>query len=120
MNKSELGKLGEELAVKHIKSLGYKILARNWRFSYYEIDIVAKDKNEIVFIEVKTRKDDLHGLPEFAVSKRKQQKISEAAEAYVHEFRIDKECRFDVVAIIYNKQKSKLYYTKDAFFPGVY
>ena len=120
MNKLELGKLGEELAIKHIRSLGYKILARNWRYSYFELDIVAQDKNEIVFIEVKTRKDDLHGLPEFAVSKRKQQKISEAAEAYIQQYNVDNECRFDIVAIIYNKQKSKLYYTKDAFFPGVY
>lgn len=121
MNKSsQLGTLGEDLAIKHIKKLGFKILARNWRYSYFEIDIIAQDKNELVFIEVKTRKHDLFGLPEFAVSKRKQNKLSAAAEAYIQQNNIDLECRFDIAAIIYTEQKSKILYVTDAFFPGVY
>ncbi len=94
------GKTGEDLAASVLVKKGFKILQRNYRYGKGEIDIVAKDGNVLVFIEVKTRKNLEYGPPETAVTKNKQRQIRKIAEAYLFEKEIgDTDCRFDVVAI---------------------
>lgn len=110
------GKSGEELAVALLEDNGYKILARNYKTRLGEIDIVARDKDAICFIEVKTRHSDKHGLPQEAISGFKQRQISKTALIYLKENNLlDKKARFDVVSIIYSENTPKLDLIKDAF-----
>ena len=95
-----IAKLGEKLAVEHLKTQGYQILAENYRFRRGEIDIIAKHEKRIVFVEVKTRRSLKYGLPQSAVTKQKQRQISKVALAYLQTHNlIDTPCRFDVIAI---------------------
>lgn len=94
------GKLGEDIAVRYIEKLGYKILERNLHFSKNcEIDIIAQDKDTTVFIEVKTRKTLNYGHPFEAINKGKIQKIYYGVLAYCAEKSI-KKYRIDGIAII--------------------
>ncbi len=95
-----IAKIGEKLAVQHLKTQGYQILAENYRFQRGEIDIIAKHEERIVFVEVKTRRSLKYGLPQSAVTEQKQRQISKIALAYLQKHNlIDTSCRFDVIAI---------------------
>jgi putative endonuclease len=95
-----LGSRGEELAAAFLERQGYRIVERNYRKRYGEIDIIAEDGGEIVFVEVKTRKSDRFGSPFEAVDARKQRKISRVATAYLENRNIrNRAARFDVVAV---------------------
>ena len=99
--KKQFGDSGEELACKFLEEKGFQILKRNWRYSHGEIDIIAKDKDSLVFIEVKTRRNLEYGPPELAVTKSKQRQIRKMAEAYLYINEItNQDCRIDVVAIL--------------------
>ena len=111
-----LGSLGEEAAVGLLKESGYKILARNYKDSLGEIDIVARDKDTFCFIEVKTRNSLSFGLPQEAVSRAKQRKISKVALNFLKKNKLlDKKARFDVVSVVYSGDKPKFDLIKDAF-----
>lgn len=95
------GDEGEDIAVEFLLKKGFEIIERNYRFEKGEIDIIAKDKNEIVFIEVKTRKSLEFGLPEFSITNGKIKQLKRIASAYLWEKEIyETDCRFDVVAIL--------------------
>lgn len=92
---------GEDKATKYLSNLGYKILCRNFKTKIGEIDIIAKDKNTIVFVEVKTRKSDMFGLPREAVTTSKQRKIRMVATQYLKlHGGLNQMCRFDVIDIL--------------------
>jgi putative endonuclease len=111
-----LGKAGEELAVKLLKNNGYKIIARNHKDALGEIDIIAKDKETICFVEVKTRRTDKFGSPLEAVSFHKQRQISKAALGFLKKMNLlDSSARFDVVSVLYEEEKPRLELFKDAF-----
>lgn len=96
-----LGNKGEDYAVKILKKQKYKILERNFTIRGGEIDIVAKDGETLVFVEVKMRKNKDHGAPEEFVDARKRQKLIYTAKCYISSRGIsDTDCRFDVVSII--------------------
>jgi len=96
------GKIGEETAEKHLKKLGYKILEKNFRYSRLaEIDIIAKDKDTIVFVEVKTRSNLDFGHPFEAINKTKIKHIFQAGLFYLQNTKEKyKNYRIDVVAIV--------------------
>ena len=101
----DVAKLGEKFAVEHLKTQGYQILAQNYRFRRGEIDLVAQDGERIVFVEVKTRRSLKFGLPQAAVTRRKQRQISKIALAYLKtQNLLDAPCRFDVIAIYLSPQ----------------
>lgn len=112
-----LGMKGEQLAISHLESLGYQIVQRNWRHHPYEIDIIAIDCDQLVVVEVKTRTTDEFGDPRDFVSRRKQSQLVKAAQYYAHEYNIDLEIRFDVVAVIMNQNETKLEHIPKAFIP---
>jgi putative endonuclease len=114
--KQRLGKSGEDLAVLFLKKNGFEILERNYRYGHKEIDIIGKDKNTIVFIEVKTGRSKNFGAPQGWVNLRKQQSIIEVAQDYIQkqDFR-DYDFRFDVVAISFEKGKREIEHIKNAF-----
>jgi putative endonuclease len=117
---AELGKKGEEIAVAYLKKEGYKILACNWKYGHKEIDIVAKQGEEIVIVEVKTREGDYFEEPWEAVSIQKIRNIVEVADAWLVKNEIDIETRFDVISIIFSDDVSyELTHFPGAFIPPV-
>ena len=96
----QLGKEGEDLALKKVESLGYKCIARNYRCSLGELDLVARDGETLVFIEIKTRKGKSLDYAKEAVHARKQRQLSKVALAYMKKNGCE-EARawFDVVVI---------------------
>lgn len=116
---NQLGEKGEQMAVLYIQNLGYRIVETNWKQKKFEIDIIAIDQEELVFIEVKTRSTSVFGNPEEAVTIKKQEHLIEGAEYYIQENEIDLESRFDVVSIIYNTKKEEINHIKNAFYPEV-
>lgn len=118
--KQQFGKEGEEIALAHLISKRYKILAKNYRYGRSEIDIIAQDGDLVVFVEVKIRETDAYGLPEEAVSTAKMNKMAEGAEGYLLENDIHSECRYDIVSIIKNQYKTEVKHFVDAFWPGLY
>lgn len=111
-----LGKSGEELAAGLLKENGYKILLRNYKTKLGEIDIIAKDKGTVCFIEVKTRHSDRFGLPFEAISTFKQRQIAKVALLFLKRNNLlERKARFDVVSIVYWKDRPKLDLIKDAF-----
>lgn len=115
MYKSHItGKTGETEAEKYLRKQGYVILDRNFLCKKGEIDIVALDKKELVFIEVKTRKNDKYGMPSEAVTKKKIEHIYKAAEFYIHVRNLkEMDARIDVIEIYYfEKEKFKINHIK--------
>lgn len=113
----EKGYLGEEAALNYITQMGYTVLKRNFRTKYGEIDIIGRDKDYITFIEVKSRKDFIHGLPCEAVNKGKQHRIARIALLYIVENQLSgHNFRFDVVEVIMNDSNvNYIRLIKDAF-----
>jgi putative endonuclease len=98
--KQRVGRSGEDLAAEHLERQGYRIVARNFRTRLAEIDIIARHRGVIVFVEVKARRNRSHGHPKWAVTPAKQRRISMAALAYLKKQRaMDARARFDVVTI---------------------
>ena len=84
MNNKEKGALGENLAAQYLEKLGYKILERNWHFSRTgEIDIIALDRDALVFVEVKSRKSTAFGHPFEAIDEKKYNQVHSIARAYM-------------------------------------
>ena len=115
---NDYGFWGEEVAVEYLECKGYTICHRDWRMGHRDIDIVAYDGEEIVFVEVKTRRNNYFCNPEEAVDERKIQNLLIAAEAYVSAYEIDNPTRFDVITIVGNKDtRYTINHIKDAFLP---
>lgn len=109
------GREGEKLAQDFLQNKGYQILETNWRYRHKEIDIIAIKDHEIVFVEVKARKNMVFGRPEEAVNHQKQQHLIDAAEAYVIDKDVSLNVRFDVISIVNNNQ---IRHYPNAFYPG--
>lgn len=110
----KFGEIGEKRACQFLKKKGYMIVHTNYRWPGGEADIVARDGDYLVFVEVKTRSSNKYGLPEEAITEEKKQRITRTARYYIAQNRPEISIRFDVVAI--SKGKIRLY--KDAFSGG--
>lgn len=119
MDHIELGKLGERLAEAYLKRHDIEVLETNYRWKREEIDLIAKDTNILVFVEVKTRTSDAYAPPEKSVSRSKQRHLIRAANAYIQEKKIDLEARFDVISVIYNTYETRIDHIRDAFYPAL-
>jgi len=117
--KDELGKNGEKCAEKFLKSKGYKIIARNVRFSIGEIDLIVQVERTIIFIEVKTRQSAEYCHPLKVVDKKKRQKIKQMAMQYYRNKKYASKgfaTRFDIVTLIWPKgEQPKIEHFIDAF-----
>lgn len=111
------GKAGEAAAAKFLKKNGYKILTKNYRKTYGEIDIIAQCGENIAFVEVKTRKSDAFGTPAEFVTTQKQKKLIKTAFAYIQEHDLDAEFTFDIVEVYTDGKKVKeINHIKNAFY----
>ncbi|HET6992300.1 MAG TPA: YraN family protein, partial [Bacteroidia bacterium] len=113
----KLGQWGEDAAVRFLRGKGFEIREMNWKFLHLEIDIVAMDGNELVIVEVKTRRTDAFGEPEMFVNKQKQSKLIRAANLYLEQKKLNCEVRFDVVGIVKRNNESVLKHIPGAFQP---
>ena len=116
-----IGIIGETEATKMLEQKGFRLLEHNWRMGHLEVDLIAENKKEIVFVEVKARTGILNGkLPEANVDETKKRRIIAAANAYIKYHKIEKKPRFDVIGILVNwrtKEVTYRCYVEDAFFP---
>lgn len=109
----ETGKIGEDLATKYLENLGYTIIERNFVAKQGEIDIVAKDKEELVFIEVKTRTNTSFGKPADAVNLTKQKHLISTAKYYLYSKHLENEfIRLDVIEVYLQKNLYKINHIK--------
>jgi putative endonuclease len=100
MNKHQKGRWGEDRAAKFLEERGYRIVQRNYRFDRGEIDIIARDGPDLVFVEVKTRENEAQGAAEESITPFKEAQLKKVAEGYLFEHGLEHQpCRFDIVAI---------------------
>jgi putative endonuclease len=100
MSNQVLGKLGEDIAGNYLRKMGYRIIGRNFRINYGKIDLIALEKNCVVFVEVKTRIGEEFGKPEEAVTPRKLREVIKTAQYYLQSHPgLPEEMRIDVVGI---------------------
>ncbi|MCR9171281.1 MAG: YraN family protein [bacterium] len=117
MNHIELGKTGEGIARRHLQNHGLTILEVNYRWKKQEIDLIAQQGEELVIVEVKTRKHTSYGAPENSITRTKQRHLIKAANAYIQERQLDLDVRFDVVSIIHNSYETQVDHIQNAFYP---
>ena len=114
--KQEIGKKGETVAVHYLKKQGYRIIEQNYRSKAGEIDIIAREKQSLVFVEVKTRSSRSFGSPKWAITPKKQKAISMAALYYLkmtNQNNVD--ARFDVVSILLQGEDTQIELVRNAF-----
>ena len=117
---SDLGKLGEELAVAFLKKHDHIILEQNYKWEKSEIDIIATKNNRIIFVEVKTRQSPYLSDPALMVPIKKWKQVMKAADIYMKENDAQLTAQFDIVSVITNKEYTKIDHYDEAFTPGVY
>jgi putative endonuclease len=117
MKKDELGKRGEELAVEFLVKKGYRILDRNWRHNAKEIDIIARDRDKLVIVEVKSRNHTYYEHPVYAVTVKKQQFLINAADAYIRANDLYLDTRFDVISVVFYPGSFEIDHIDGAFYP---
>jgi len=111
-----LGRFGEDLARERLKDCGYRILTTNYRCPLGEIDVIARDDDVLVFVEIKTRKNKSPGRVKEAVNTKKQRQISKVALAYMKSHNLwGSKARFDVVAVGLLDGKNEIEIIKNAF-----
>ncbi len=114
------GKLGEQIARELMERKGYHILETNWYSGKYELDLIACNDQEIVFVEVKTRTSGFLEDPFDAVSDRKIRRTVAAADHYIKKFDIDLEARFDIIGVIVESNGTQVEHIEDAFYPPLW
>lgn len=114
---NDLGQKGEQIAQLFLKNKGYLILHTNYRFQHMEVDIIALDKDTLVFCEIKTRTSKIFGYPEEAVTLRKQKHLKICAEHFQLSNPNYNKLRFDIVSIIHSQGKTEeIFHLEDAFY----
>jgi len=102
----QTGKIGEQIARTYLEKQGYKILEQNFKTEYAEIDLITRKKNEIILVEVRTKRGELFGTPEDSLNKRKLRKLHWNANAYVSGIRWSGHYRVDAVCIVLGQDNS--------------
>ena len=116
-DRKSLGIKGEGVAASYLEKIkGYKILHRNYRCVFGEMDIIARDRDVLSFVEVKTRRSADFGIPQESVNKRKQHQLSKVALEFINRYKVHHmKARFDVVAVYLLSQEKRVELIKDAF-----
>jgi putative endonuclease len=112
---NELGKQGEKIAAEFLLKNGYQILETNWRFKKAEVDIIATLNGVLAVVEVKTRTNSYFGNPQDFVNQKKIKLLVNAIDEYVVSKDLDVDVRFDIIAILKNKNNFKIEHLEDAF-----
>ena len=111
-----LGSKGEMLASRYLLDKGYAIRHCNWRSGHKEIDIIAKERDTIVFVEVKSRATELFGDASDAVTDEKARRLISAAQVYLQYYSLDLKFRFDIITVIGTCDPYRIEHIEDAFY----
>ncbi|WP_298297422.1 YraN family protein [Hydrotalea sp.] len=115
--KKATGNFGEDVAVRYVLDKGFKLLHKNWRYKYWEVDIIALQNNIVHFIEVKTRQQSPFGFPEDAVHQSKMDALKKAASAFIELHPGYETLQFDIIAITLQQQQViEIFWIEDVFF----
>jgi putative endonuclease len=106
----ETGRQGEELAAEWLLAQGFVIMHRNWKHSYFELDVVASKDNILHFIEVKTRTTDTYGHPEEGVTAKKLERLMNAGEEFLHKHPDWKRIQYNILSIRLHRYKAPEYF----------
>ena len=110
------GRLGENLAVRFLKKNGFRIVTRNYRCRFGEIDVIAEQDDQLVFVEVRSHGSSQRYLPEETVNAQKQQRLSRTALTYIQTYGLeDRAARFDIIAVETGGSKPEVRHLPDAF-----
>ncbi len=112
---NNLGKRGEELAKEYFEQNNYEILYCNWRYSRFEVDIIASKNNVLHFIEVKARSNNRFGHPEESVDKKKIRNLMNAAEEFLHQFPQWKRIQFDILSVTIKEDQTEFFLIEDVY-----
>lgn len=112
---NQLGEKGEQLAVDYLLEHKYKIVARNYRFLKAEVDVIAQKENTLICVEVKTRSTIDFGNPQDFINPKKIKLLVAAMDNFVIENDLDLEVRFDIIAVVKQKNVFQIEHLKDAF-----
>lgn len=116
-NNKATGNKGEEIAAAHLVRQGYKLIARNWRFRHWEVDIIASRGRFLHFIEVKTRYSLRYGRPEESITREKMNCLKNVAEEYQYQHPEYQYIQFDVLAItMVNEEVKEIFMIEDVYF----
>ncbi len=115
---ADKGAWGEQLAAAHLVSLGYAIVATQWRNGHYEVDLIAQKGARMVFVEVKTR-DKPYTDPVEAVDEAKRRRIIRSADVFLRQYDVPFEYQFDIITIVGDQAGYELKHYPDAFFPSM-
>lgn len=107
---NQVGKDGENLAAGYLLKKGYEILHRNWRYSFYEIDIIARKNNKLHIIEVKTLNETSAGFPEDSVTKRKFKRLLNAADEFLYQHPEYRHVQYDILSITFRSNGEHEYF----------
>jgi len=113
---NELGKKGELIACSFLQKKGYELLETNWTVGKAEVDIIVQKRGIIIFVEVKTRQNNVFGYPEESVTAKKEALMMEAAVFYTRDIEHEGEIRFDIISITIEPDM-EIRHFRDAFFP---
>lgn len=117
MKHIQLGKEGEMLAKNYLLQQKMEFLTSNYRWKKQEVDLIFKDVESLVIVEVKTRQHASYGSPAQSVSRAKQRHLIKAANAYIQENQLDLDVRFDIVSVIHNRFQTQIDHIPNAFYP---
>ena len=116
MKPTEIGRMGEDLAVAFLQTKGFIILARNYRFGKAEIDIIAQKQNRLSVVEVKWRSRADYGLPQSFVTPKKQRLLISVANHFVQTKNLDVEISLDIISILRAKNKHIIEFIENAYY----
>ncbi|QGY39929.1 YraN family protein [Pseudodesulfovibrio cashew] len=110
------GEQGEEAAARFLKTRGFRVLERNWRYRQWELDLICRDRDTLVFVEVKTRAATTMGSPADGLGRRKRERLVKAASRYLSTKNLwDMPCRFDFVAVVDREGSLEVEHVENAF-----
>lgn len=112
---NDLGKEGERLALDYLRTKGYQVLEKNYTYLKAEVDIIVLKGNTLIAVEVKTRSSDYFGDPQDFIDPKKIKRLVLAIDHYVLEKDLDVMVRFDIIAILKQKNSVQIEHLKDAF-----
>lgn len=113
--KQKQGFAAEDLAYRYLSQQGLRLIERNFRCRVGELDIIMKDGANVVFVEVRSRRNNRYGTPAETITLAKQRRLIRAALYFLQQRRLDAPCRFDIIAVSQESPKPALEWIKDAF-----
>lgn len=108
VNNLQIGRLGEKLAKKYLRQHGFRIIEQNYRTRHAEIDLIGYDNDVLVFIEVRTKRNELFGSPEQTINQKKLKKLIQNAQAYAAIKEYTQQCRIDTICIVLGQRLKPL------------